>query len=91
MHDILQRLAGKNDQPLAEDRHAWLSVVEAVLSSGEHRDRLQDAFDCLVDPRPKSGEHIHSVVAVASFSNMELAASKTASNATRRSLSACGG
>lgn len=49
MHDLLERLAGKNHQPLAEDRHAWLSVVEAVVSSGEHSDRLQDAFDCLVD------------------------------------------
>lgn len=49
MEDLSKRLASKNYQPQAEDRHAWLKVVEALVSSGEHHDRLQNAYDCLVD------------------------------------------
>lgn len=44
-----KRLAAKNYQPLADDRHAWLKVVETLVSSGDHPDQLQNAFDCLVD------------------------------------------
>lgn len=49
MRDLLEHLAGKNHQPQGEDRHAWLDVVEKLVRTGEHRDQLQDAYDCLVD------------------------------------------
>ncbi|WP_236369904.1 LA2681 family HEPN domain-containing protein [Pseudomonas salomonii] len=49
MQTLHARMASKNYQPIAEDRDAWLRVVEALVQTGENRDRLQNAFDCLVD------------------------------------------
>ena len=49
MEDLSKRLASKSYQPQAEDRHAWLKAVEALVGSAEYHDRLQNAFDCLVD------------------------------------------
>lgn len=49
MEGLSKRLASKNYQPQAKDRHAWLRVVEGITKSGEHNARLYHAYDCLVD------------------------------------------
>ncbi|EPM63156.1 hypothetical protein A262_03915 [Pseudomonas syringae pv. actinidiae ICMP 19073] len=49
MQNLQARMASKNYQPVAEDRHAWLEVLETLVKSGENREGLQNAFDCLVD------------------------------------------
>lgn len=49
MQTLHARMTSENYQPVAKDRHAWLAVVETPEKANENRDRLQHAFDCLVD------------------------------------------